>query len=398
MMHDLHAFSPLIRRLLPLLVLCLLAGPALADDQARVAKRLQALQAEIARVQERLQAARGRQGKLERELRRLEREIGQSNRELRDIDARLARSQQRLDALRATRRSQLDALEEQRALLAQQVRAAYAGGRQAQVKLLLNQQDPAAVGRVLAYYDYLQTARLERINAVEATLTDLRRTEAEIGKETQTLETARKAQQERQQALLTGKRERGQVLASLKAEIRGSDERLAALREDEEQLKALLAKLARVLADIPNEDGLRPFPALKGQLPWPADGQLQARFGDARGQSGTGLRWQGVLINAPEGHQVRAISHGRVAFADWMRGFGLLLIVDHGQGYMSLYGYNQSLYASVGDWVEPGQVIGAAGRSGGHETAGVYFEIRHQGKPVNPAQWCGQSVASRPAN
>jgi len=398
MMRDLHAFSQLIRRLLPLLVLCLLAGPALADDQARVAKRLQALQAEIARVQERLQAARGRQGQLERELRRLERDIGRSNRELRDIDARLARSQQRLDALRATRRSQLDALEEQRALLAQQVRAAYAGGRQAQVKLLLNQQDPAAVGRVLAYYHYLQTARLERINAVEATLTDLRRTEAEIGKETQTLETARQAQQERQQALLTGKRERGQVLASLKAEIRGSDERLAALREDEEQLKALLAKLARVLADIPNEDGLRPFPALKGQLPWPADGQLQARFGEARGQSGTGLRWQGVLINAPEGRQVRAISHGRVAFADWMRGFGLLIIVDHGQGYMSLYGYNQSLYASVGDWVEPGQVIGAAGRSGGHETAGVYFEIRHQGKPVNPAQWCGQSVASRSAN
>lgn len=385
----------LLGHILPFLLAVLLAPPALADEQAKAAQRLKALQTEITRVQERLESARGKQGKLERELRRIEGEIGRGSRELRDIDAQLARTQARLDGLRATRRDQLDALAEQRDLLARQVRAAYAGGRQAQIKLLLNQEDPAAVGRVLAYYEFLQTARLERIDAVESTLTDLRRTEAEIDQQTQALEAARKTQQQRQDALLAGKQERGEVLAKLRAEILSSDQRLTSLREDEEQLKALLAKLARVLEDIPNDGVMRPFTTLKGRLPWPADGQIKARFGEERGHTGASLRWQGVLITAPEGRQVRAISHGRVAFADWMRGFGLLVIVDHGDGYMSLYGYNQSLYASVGDWVEPGQVIGAAGRSGGHDTAGVYFEIRHQGKPVNPAQWCSQSVAAQ---
>ena len=388
--------TPIFSRFLVLLLLVAGAGPLpAADDRAAAAAKLEALQAEIERVQERLEAARGEQGKLERELRRVDRDIGRNSRELQEIEQRLARTQERLKALRATRADQLAALDEQKELLARQVRAAYAGGRQAQIKLLLNQQDPAAVGRVLAYYEYLQGARIARIDAVESTLTDLRRTEAEIGKETAALEAARKVQEQRRDALLAGKHERETVLGKLKAEIRSSDRRLGTLREDEERLKELVTKLARVLADIPSDGEMKPFNALKGKLPWPAEGSIRARFGEERGKMGAHLTWQGVLIDAPEGRKVRAISHGRVIFADWMRGFGLLAIVDHGEGYMSLYGHNQSLYASVGDWVEPGEVIGASGRSGGQDSAGVYFEIRHKGKPVNPASWCRSSVASR---
>jgi septal ring factor EnvC (AmiA/AmiB activator) len=388
--------TPIFSRFLVLLLLVAGAGPLpAADDRAAAAAKLEALQAEIERVQERLEAARGEQGKLERELRRVDRDIGRNSRELQEIEQRLARTQERLKALRATRADQLAALDEQKELLARQVRAAYAGGRQAQIKLLLNQQDPAAVGRVLAYYEYLQGARIARIDAVESTLTDLRRTEAEIGKETDALEAARKVQEQRRDALLAGKHERETVLGKLKAEIRSSDRRLGTLREDEERLKELVTKLARVLADIPSDGEMKPFNALKGKLPWPAEGSIRARFGEERGKMGAHLTWQGVLIDAPEGRKVRAISHGRVIFADWMRGFGLLAIVDHGEGYMSLYGHNQSLYASVGDWVEPGEVIGASGRSGGQDSAGVYFEIRHKGKPVNPASWCRSSVASR---
>lgn len=387
---------PVLHRFLPFLLLALVALPATgAQDREAAAAKLEALQVEIEKVQERLEAARGKQGELERELRRVDRNIGRSSRELQEIEQKLERTQDRLKALRATRADQLAALDQQKAALAQEVRAAYAGGRQAQIKLLLNQQDPAAVGRVLAYYEYVQGARLERIDAVESTLTDLRRTEAEIGKETSALEAARQVQADRRDALIAGKRERESVLRQLKAEIRSGDRRLGSLREDEERLKELLARLARVLADIPSDGEMKPFDTLKGKLPWPAEGSIRARFGEERGKMGAHLTWQGVLIDAPEGRKVRAISHGRVIFADWMRGFGLLAIVDHGEGYMSLYGHNQSLYASVGDWVEPGEVIGASGRSGGQAAAGVYFEIRHKGKPVNPSSWCRKDVATR---
>jgi septal ring factor EnvC (AmiA/AmiB activator) len=378
--------TSLMRSALLLLILLVpQTGGVLADeDQAQIRKRLVDVQEQIDRLQDSLEKARGRQGKLEGQLRRLERRIGRTAREIAGLEAEMNGLQQRLAELRADRSDQLEALEQQREALSRQVRAAYIGGRQEQLKLWLNQDDPATLGRLLVYYDYFNRARLERMAAVEALLVDLRQTEREIAAQTKQLGDKRDAKEAQHTALTSSRAERQQVARHLSAEIKRSGKRLESLREDEQRLQELLRSLSQALADLPAD--YPPFAKLKGRLTWPAAGRIAARFGERRGS--TGLKWRGVLLSGPEGTPVQAVSRGRVAFADWMRGFGLLVIIDHGDGYMSLYGHNQSLFKSTGDWVEAGETIASVGNSGGGERAGLYFEIRRKGKPVDPSAWC----------
>lgn len=383
--------DPLYRPLALLLLLLLAPSLACGASREEVTARLKEVQAKIAKVQARIESDRGRLGKLEGQLRHTERQIGATLQELRRIDAEKEALQAHLKSLRARRADQLLALEGQRRALAAQVRSAYLAGREAPLKLLLNQDDPAGVGRLLVYFDYLNRARAERIAAVEATLQDLRRTEREIATQTAALDRAREDGERRRAELVTRKAEREKLVASLRREIRRQGQVLESLRGDEQQLQELLASLAKVLADIPQDpEKHQPFAQLKGRLAWPVAGRLEARFGEARGHGE--LTWRGVLIATREGSPVHAVSHGRVAFADWMRGFGLLLILDHGDGYMSLYGHNQGLYKTTGDWVEAGEVIGVAGSSGGLDRPGLYFEIRRDGRPVDPALWCSRPL------
>jgi len=166
--------------------------------------------------------------------------------------------------------------------------------------------------------------------------------------------------------------------------IQTDEQILASLEADAERLQALLEDLADVLADIPPQIESTPFAELRGQLPKPVSGPLRARFGDIR--SGN-ARWDGWLIAAEEGREVQAIAYGRVAYSDWLRGYGLIMIIDHGDGFMSLYGHNQALLADVGDWVSPGQAIALVGNSGGETESGVYFQLRRDGETINPARW-----------
>lgn len=379
--------DPLSRPLALLLLLLFAASPAWGANREELTARLKEVQAKIAEVQARLEADRGRLGKLEGELRRTERQIGAAVQELRRIDAEQETLQSRLKALRARRAEQRRALAGQRRALAAQIRSAYLAGREAPLKLLLNQDDPAGVGRLLVYFDYLNRARAQRIAAVKSALQELARTEEEIAARTAALERARLDGERRRAELVERKAEREKLLTALRREIHRRGRELESLRGDEQQLQELLASLAEVLADIPGGAGERkPFAELKGRLAWPVAGRLEARFGQSRGQGQ--LKWRGVLIGTREGSPVHAVSHGRVAFADWMRGFGLLLIIDHGDGYMSLYGHNQGLYKTTGDWVEAGEVIAVAGSSGGLDRPGLYFEIRRNGRPVDPAIWC----------
>ncbi len=180
--------------------------------------------------------------------------------------------------------------------------------------------------------------------------------------------------------------QRSQVLSRLIRDLKDQGRRLDRLQSDERDLKALIDGLEQALADIPVEQPLEvAFSGRRGRLPWPARGRIVKRFGSPRLG---GIVWDGVMISAPKGQEVRAIHHGRVAFADWFRGFGLLLILDHGDGYMTLYGHNQSLFKEAGDWVEENEPIALVGSSGGRQQAGVYFGIRHQGRAVNPVRWC----------
>jgi len=374
---------------LPLLVWALvsLAGPpAGAADVRNQERQLAQLRERIAALQERMRRARGQHTSLNRQLEESEQAIGRLARRLRVLRGRLERTNQRLDALHQQEATQQRALAEQRELLARQVRAAYAMGREEQLRILLSQQDPAAVTRVLAYYDYLNRERARRMTQIRERLQALAKTRAEIAHEQEHLRRLQAEQEERKLALEAQQQHRRAVIEQLAREIQGQDSELERLHKDEKQLQALLRGLQQALADIPVAPTEQtPFLRARGRLPWPLKGMIRKAFGDPKIGK---LRWDGVMIGAPEGQEVHAIHAGRVAFADWLRGFGLLIIIDHGNGYMTLYGHNQSLFKEAGDWVEAGEPIAAAGNTGGRKETGVYFAIRHNGKPVNPIRWC----------
>ena len=373
---------------LVLLLACMLPGALAADDNTA---KLEQLRQEIRSLRAELDTAQARRDDLQAQLRNTETRIGKISQLIKALERQLRGQRRELNELKTRQAALQKDLQGQRVSLARQIRAAYATGQQEYLKIILNQQEPAAVARTLTYYDYYNRARLQHIRAIDARLTEIADVELGIQQKTQELELARTEQTQEKQALETTRGERGLLLTQLEQQIQTKGARLSQLLDDERRLQRLIDSLADTLhdtpLDTPSEMGERkPFAQLKGRLRWPTEGRISARFGEARNVGE--LRWQGVAISAPEGTEVRAISHGRVAFADWLRGFGLLIIIDHGDGYMSLYGGNQSLYKEVGDWVEGGEAIAGVGDSGGRNDSALYFEIRHDGKPTNPLKWC----------
>ena len=378
-----------------LLALLALGGPATtfaADD----AEKLAQLREQIQALRSELDSDKQRKRGLQTQLRTTERHIGKVIALLKRLNRQLRKQQRELKKLQARRGGLQSDLHEHRVALAQQVRAAYAIGQQEYVKILLNQQDPAAVTRTLTYYDYFHRARLARIQDIDDSLAELREVEDHIQHKTEKLEQNRAEQNAEKAQLEKTRQRRSTLLAGLKKQILAKGERLTLLEEDKRRLQRLLDRLASEpdafeQTDEPElaGDGAadhRPFAQLRGKLNWPSRGKLTTRYGSRRKEGK--LKWQGVNISAPEGTEVRSISHGRVAFSDWLRGFGLLIIIDHGDGYMSLYGGNQSLFKEVGDWVEANEAIASVGNSGGRQDSALYFEIRHNGKPSNPLKWC----------
>jgi septal ring factor EnvC (AmiA/AmiB activator) len=367
----------------------LLFAPALsADEQDLKEKELAKLRESISALRQDLKSDRSRHSQLQEDLERIERRLGRTSAELRTLKGKLRRQGEKLAKLEA-RRDRLEAtLGDQRGYLARQVRAAYAMGRQEYVKILLNQEDPAALGRVLAYYDYLNRARSHRIQDILDTLEELDSVKRRIARETERLTVLRASRKAQLTELEHSRAARTELMARLERQLSSKGARLEGLLADEKELQQLLEALAHALTDIPDKPG-RTFAELRGKLQWPTRGSRLASFGTPRA-SGK-VHWRGVLIRAAEGQPVRAVSHGRVAFADWLRGYGLLVIIDHGDGYMSLYGHNQTLYKETGDWVEADEVIATVGNTGGQDQTALYFEIRHNGQPTDPAQWCRTS-------
>lgn len=364
-----------------------LIGDLGAGERAEKEAELEQLRQRITALQRELEQERGRYDVLRKDLRRSERQIGTLSRKLRQLDADLQERGQRMGVLRKRAADLQQQVASQRHYLAAQIRTSYAMGRQEYMKILLNQENPATVGRVITYYDYLNKARAERIETLGNTLLELEQVRSEMEVETQRLRALRERQAQEKLELETSRAERARVLRQLKAQLEDKDLHLVGMQRDEQELKRLISALSEALDDIPAEPGNRkPFATLKGKLKWPTSGPLLASFGSPRSLGK--LSWQGVSIGAKTGQEVRAVSHGRVAFADWLRGYGLLMIIDHGEGYMSLYGHNQSLYKETGDWVETGEVIATVGDSGGQEKSALYFEIRKDGHPADPVRWC----------
>lgn len=353
----------------------------------RQREKLLKLKNTITELQGTLDRDRSKYGKLRTQLRHAEKAIGGLIRKIDIVDRKLIQQKKRMKSLQSERQTLWTDLERQRRVLAGQIRTAYAMGRQEYMKLLLNQQDPSVMGRTLVYYDYLNRARTAKISAIDESVLKLEKLEVSITEQTARLKRTRAEQLAQKKKLEKSRVNRARVLVKLDQKIRTREEKLQLYRADARQLETLMDGLRDALADVPANAGQRkPFKSQRGRLRLPVQGKITANYGSRR--KAGGFRWQGVMIRAKQGADVKTVSHGRVAFADWLRGFGLMVIVDHGDGYMSLYGHNESLYVETGDWVEAGDVVSAVGSSGGQKRAGLYFEIRANGKPTNPLRWC----------
>lgn len=356
-------------------------------DAGQASTELTELRTRIDALQTRLKSSRAQESDLAQAAREVEQRIGDLNRNVREVRTQLHDGERRLDALQGQYADSIAKLEGERGLLGRQLRAAYLLGRQEQVKLVLNQEDPARMGRALVYYRYLNQARLNHIQQVETALAQVDELQRQIDAQRVALTETQERQTAEMDKLAEERRRRESLLGKLQAEIRDQGDQLARMQKDEKRLQQLVQELQRALAEVvPTDAPQRPFAKLKRKLPWPVSGRLAAGFGDRRAVGE--LRWRGAFIAAPANREVRAVAHGRVAFADWLRGFGLLIIIDHGDNYMTLYGHNQSLFKAVGDKVAPGDVIASVGDTGGMDRTGVYFELRHKGEPQNPQAWC----------
>jgi septal ring factor EnvC (AmiA/AmiB activator) len=385
----------LSRTLTSLLLLGLAAVAVGQDSSGEVTKvkeqELEEVRERISELKQSMDAAAEDRDRLTGELQELDIAISEQRMRIAEIEREqkyTANKKQKLDQELAEREQHLDA--ESRALAAQ-VRTAYMSGSQEKIKLLLNQRDPATLGRLMAYYRYLNDYRAENIEAVVEQIKKLDALRAQIAAEEARLSTLARSRYDELGRLNTSQESRKELLVSLRRKIANEGEEVTRLAAQEKDLTRLIAELTSILSDYPISSE-QPFSEHKGRLTWPVAGTLRHDFGQPR--VGGRIKWNGVVLAAPRGREVRAVYHGRIAFADWLAGMGLLVIVDHGEGYMTLYGYNETILKDTGDWVAPGDVIATVGDSGGQPQAGLYFELRRGTKPENPRRWVTKKPGS----
>ena len=320
---------------------------------------------------------------------------------LNSIQEQIVKGNKDLDKLRqeiSAYHGQMDTLNNE---LSGQVRAAYAMGQQDKLKLMLNQRDPALSSRMVVYYEYLNRSRLEKLANIQETVRYLDRLDKEKQTETELLEKNLVQKKTEQTALDEARKQRNDLVARLNHDFSTEEDQLSFLKQSENKLIDLIGTLEngteanneepepsstdRITVNddsFPKLTGT--FSTLKGKLPLPVRGKLASMFDNPSLDD----MWKGVLINSQEGTEIKAVSKGKVAYAGTLKGYGLLIIIEHDKDYMSLYAFNQSLYKHKGDSVEAGDVIATVGQSGGRNKPGLYFEIRQNGKPVDPLAWC----------
>ena len=422
-----------------------------ANDASKKGQELGKVQTDIKQINQSIQQIQIKRDLLSKQLRNIEKQYGKTAGSLRDLKDKINQKQQRLKEIKQEIKVRQQDIKLQNKELSGQIKAAYIMGQKEKLKLLLNQQDPSLASRMMVYYDYLNQARLNKLTIIKNHIDVLAQLAEEQQRETKLLKQAIGLRKTQQVDLVKTKQQRETLLTQLNKDFSSKSKQLNQLEENEKELRDLIVLLERearrkeaaekaervakakaaeraaekaeiaektARSDRKNKNiseenteylekeqntevvaisrpekkisppayistGL-PFHKLKGKLPWPIQGKLLKAFGSKRSDT----RWDGVLISAREGTDIRAVTDGRVVFADWLRGYGLLVIIDHGKGYMTLYAFNQSLYKKVGDRVKAGTVIASVGKSGGRSESGLYFGVRRRGKPVNPAHWC----------
>ncbi|NIW25502.1 MAG: peptidoglycan DD-metalloendopeptidase family protein [Gammaproteobacteria bacterium] len=365
-------------------------GSALAQTQEE--RALTAVREQLQALQGRLDRSNADRERQYGELRRIELDGAAAAAALEELRGRLAQQQARRVEIDTQSNETRVRLGREREALANQVKMSYLTGREETIKLMLNQEAPERLGRMMVYYDYLNRTRSRRIDNVSRELEVLAGLAEEAQQATRALAALEADQQRELDGLEELRAERAVAVTALDATIDSAEQEIDRLRAEEQRLTELVREINEVLAEFP-VDSQEPFSASRGQLAWPIPGTVLSRFGQSR--AGAQVRWQGVQVGAPAGTPVRSVYHGRIVFSDWLPGHGLLIIVDHGEGYMSLYGHNEVLLKESGDWVAPGEVIAQVGDSGGQAQTALYFEIRRDGDPVDPQPWMSRAEPQR---
>ncbi|MBC3767030.1 peptidoglycan DD-metalloendopeptidase family protein [Neptunicella marina] len=370
----------------PLLALILFVVPA-TQAQEQEKQKLDDIQQQIKDKQKQIETNLAQAKALEAQLKQQELAIAKSAKALNQTRDDLRETQAQQKQLKQRQRELQTKQDQQESVLAKQLRSAYMAGNHDYAKMIFNLQSASAFERMLTYYQYLNTERQQQIDEFKQRGIELAAIAGQLLEKASKLKQLEQDQQQQQQQLASQQKQREQTLASLTKKIDSDAEKVEQLQINEQTLlQALQAaqEKARQAERSDSEITLNGLAKQRGKLIHPVDGRMRRLFGARRqGQ----VRWKGILIYADEGKQVQAVDDARVLYADWLKGFGLVIALDHGDGYMSLYGHNQALLKQVGDSVHRGDSIALVGQSGGQSRPGLYFEIRHKGEPVNPSKW-----------
>jgi len=356
-------------------------APAIANED-RTKKDLSEIQNALKKSEAELATQRKDIAKLQQSLKAYELNIAKNAKALsiakqsiKDTEAQQAKQQRQANKLKQQQQNL-------QRVLAAQLKSAYMSGGNDYAKMLLNQQNTAQVERTLSYYNYLNKARIEQIEELKALMVEIEAVQAELEQSKKHLVALHQEQKSRHQALVDAQKQRKNNISELQAKLDSTKGAINYLKENEKTLVTTLQELEKEKNQTIELIGLQ---SSKGRLNWPTKGKLAHRFGQRKH---SGIDWKGVLISANEGSQVSSIHNGQVVYADWLKGYGWVIVVDHGEGFMSLYGHTQTLLKDVGDTVRKGDIIALVGQSGGQANSGLYFELRHKGRAVNPVKWC----------
>jgi septal ring factor EnvC (AmiA/AmiB activator) len=388
------ALSTSLTRLLSLALCCLtLVNVAYASQQ----EELENLRNRIADVQREMDKTSESKTEAADALRESERAISNSNRKLAELAALQRAADQKLNILQGKQVKLNADMAGQQALLGKLLYQQYLGGKHEYLKLLLNNQDPNQVARDLRYYQYIARGRATWLANLRKSLAELDAISMSTRDQRAELASLREEQTVQKNTLEKEQHARQRMLSKISQQLHRQRREITRLQRDESRLAQLVDKLTKMLAEPKSKSLFRndnlpdnrfdgsPFDQLKGKLTLPVKGEITNRFGTPRPDSR--VRWKGLFLRTSSGQAVKTIAAGRVVFADWLRGFGNLMIIDHGKGYMSLYGNNETLYKQVGDVLRGGDTIATVGNTGGNEDFGLYFELRHESKPLDPMKW-----------
>ena len=360
-------------------------------------EELENLRSRIAAMQREIDKTSESKSEAADALRESERGISDSNRKLAELAEQLRTADKKLNELQTQEQQLNNDLDSQQTQLGKLLYQQYLGGKQEYLKLLLNNQNPNQANRDLQYYEYIARNRATWLVTLRGNLAALNAASMATREQRAELKSLRAEQAAQKSTLEKKQRTRQQMLVKISQQLRLQRREFNRLQRDENRLAQLVEKLTRMLAQPKSKSLFRndnlpdnrfdgsPFAQLKGKLTLPVKGEVTNQFGAQRPDST--VQWKGLFLRTAAGQAVKAIAAGRVVFADWLRGFGNLLIVDHGNGYMSLYGNNETLYKQVGDVLRGGDTVAAVGNSGGNEDSGLYFELRHESKPLDPMKW-----------